>query len=78
MTGLIDVKAHVTAGPCAFVCARAGNLWYRTALGFEFPVPFAEMGEATFGAEEKGIMLMRYVRKHAAFAETARQQGTPD
>jgi len=70
----IDIKAQVTAGPCEFVSARAGNLWYRTALGFEFPVPISEMGEATFSRQEKGIHLMRYIRKHAAMLNQERQR----
>lgn len=70
----INIKEHVTAGPCTFVCARAGNLWYRTALGFEFPVPYSDMGDATFSAEEKGMMLMRYIRKHNETITAARQQ----
>lgn len=70
---VIDIKAHVTAGKCVFQKIRAGNLWYRTAMGFEFPVPVADIGEATFDAEIKGMTLMRYVRKHAeALAEGGR------
>lgn len=70
----INIKEHITAGPCTFVCARAGHLWYRTALGFEFPVPFTDMGDATFSAEEKGMMLMRYIRIHNSTIIAARQQ----
>lgn len=72
----IDIKAHVTAGPCTFVRATAGNLWYRSALGFEFPVPMSDMGEATFDAEIRGMMMMRYIRKHAETIERERQQQT--
>lgn len=74
MANEIDVKAQVTAGNCTFVRARAGNLWYRTALGFEFPVPFADLGDATFEAEIKGMLLMRYIRKHAEALKTARKE----
>lgn len=68
--GNIDIKANVTTGPCMFVRAKAGNLWYRSALGFEFPVP---MGDATFDAEIKGMM-MRYIRKDAEVIARERQQ----
>lgn len=61
----IDIKAHVTAGDCTFVRADGVEIWYRTALGFEFPVPVADMGEATFDASIRGMMMMRYVRRHA-------------
>jgi hypothetical protein len=70
----INIKEHITAGPCKLVCARADNLWYKTALGFEFPVPFSDMGDATFEAEEKGKMLIRYIRKHNELITAARQQ----
>jgi hypothetical protein len=72
----IDIKAQVTAGPCVFVRAKAGNLWYRSALGFEFPVPMADMGEATFESEIKGMMMMRYIRRHAAAIAAERQRAT--
>jgi hypothetical protein len=61
------------AGSATFVRARAGNLWYRTALGFEFPVPFGGLDEATFEAEIKGSFLRRYIRKHAAMIAEARK-----
>jgi hypothetical protein len=35
--------------------------------GFKFPVPVNdtnEIGNATFNATEKSILLMRYIRKH--------------
>ena len=43
-----------------------GQLWYTTDDGFEFPVPtdHKEVGNATFNAEDKAIMYMRYIRKH--------------
>lgn len=47
-----------------FVRYRAGNLWYVTDSGFEFPVPVSDAGEATFLAEDKAPLFMRYIRKH--------------
>lgn len=47
-----------------FVRYRAGNLWYATESGFEFPVPVSDAGEATFLAEDKASLFMRYIRKH--------------
>lgn len=70
----INIKEHITAGTCTFVCARADHLWYKTALGFEFPVPFSDIGDATFEAEEKSMLLMRYIRKHNELITAARQQ----
>ena len=43
---------------------RAGYLYYRTDSGLLFPVPIADAGEATFSAEEKALLLMRYIRRH--------------
>lgn len=41
-----------------------GDLWYKTECGFEFPVPTSDVGDATFAAQEKAMLLMRYIRKH--------------
>lgn len=46
---------------------RDGQLWYATECGFEFPVPISEAGTATFLAEDRAILLMRYIRKHMEF-----------
>lgn len=40
-----------------------GELWYQTEDGFDFPVPIAETGNATFLAEDKAIFFMRYIRQ---------------
>jgi hypothetical protein len=39
------------------------NLWYITECGFEFPVPITDTGNATFLAQDKAMMFMRYIRK---------------
>ena len=31
---------------------------------FEFPVPISDIGTATFLAEDKALLFMRYIRKH--------------
>lgn len=46
---------------------RDGQLWYATECGFEFPVSISEAGTATFLAEDKAILFMRYIRKHMDF-----------
>ncbi len=54
-----------------------GSLWYITDSGFEFPVPIedrAEVGNATFLAEEKAIYVRRYIRKYMQFLEDARME----
>ena len=53
---------------------RDGQLWYGTECGFEFPVPIAETGTATFLAEDKAILFMRYIRKHLEFLKKSMDQ----
>ena len=58
-----------------FTHCKAGELWYVTETGFAFPVPItdaAEIGDATFLAEDKAMLFMRYISKHIAFLEQAR------
>jgi hypothetical protein len=51
---------------------RDGNLWYETECGFRFPVPIAEAGTATFAAEDRAILFMRYIRKQLGTVEESR------
>lgn len=55
---------------------RDGQLWYETECGFRFPVPTEEAGTATFLAEDRAILFMRYIRKYMATLESPR--GTPN
>lgn len=43
---------------------RDGQLWYASENGFEFPVPIEDIGNATFLAEDRAMLFMRYIRKH--------------
>jgi len=52
---------------------RDGNLWYETECGFSFPVPIAEAGTATFLAEDRAMLFMRYIRKQHANVEEGRR-----
>jgi hypothetical protein len=54
---------------------RDGQLWYTTECGFEFPVPIAEAGTATFLASDRAILFMRYIRKHMEYLKTSMDQG---
>ena len=54
-----------------FVRYRAGMLWYATESGFEFPVPIADVGEATFLAQDKATLFMRYIRRHLDLLQAA-------
>ena len=53
---------------------RDGQLWYGTECGFEFPVPLSEAGTATFLAEDKAILFMRYIRKYMEFLKKSMDQ----
>ena len=50
---------------------RDGQLWYETECGFRFPVPIEDAGTATFLAEDRAILFMRYIRKQMAVAGDA-------
>ena len=49
------------------------NLWYKTECGFNFPVPIDDVGTAIFLDEDKAMLFMRYIRKHLALVDEARQ-----
>jgi len=53
---------------------RDGQLWYATECGFEFPVPISDAGTATFFAEDKAILFMRYIRRHLEFLKKSMDQ----
>ena len=46
-----------------FVYYRDSSLWYKTEDGFVFPVPIADIGTATFLAQDRAMLFMRYIRK---------------
>jgi len=58
-----DIKEMVRDNKMVtFTYYRAGNLYYKTECGLEFPVPISDAGEATFNAKEKAMLMMRYIR----------------
>jgi hypothetical protein len=70
----MDIKAMIAEGRRVhFLHYKLGELWYRTETGFEFPVPVRDCGDGTFLAEDKAILFLRYIRKHAAYLEEARR-----
>lgn len=59
------ITDYVKNGACVeFSFYRAGELWYVTDCGFEFPVPITDVGNAVFLNKDKAILFMRYIRKH--------------
>ena len=51
-----------------------GSLWYITDCGFNFPVTISDIGTATFNAEDKAILFMRYIRKHIETIEGGKNE----
>lgn len=61
---MIDIKRAISDdGRVYFVHYRDGALWYETRFAELFPVPVEDIGNATFLANDKAILFMRYMRK---------------
>lgn len=61
---MIDIKrAVIDNSKVIFTKYFDGSLWYKTEFDEEFSVPVSDIGTATFGATEKALLLMRYMRK---------------
>lgn len=48
-----------------FLTAYADHLWYVAADGSVFPVRFDDIGDATFLAQDKALLFLRYLRAQA-------------
>jgi hypothetical protein len=55
-----------------FLHFKEGELWYRTEDGFDFPVPVADVGNATMLARDKALLFMRYIRRQMDLLNQAR------
>lgn len=53
----------------SFLFYRDGQLWY-----VEFPVPISEAGTATFLAQDRAILFMRYIRKYIEYLQQSQQE----
>lgn len=58
----MTIKDHVK-GVVRFQYFRDNQLFYKTDSGLVFPVPVEDIGNATFLAEDKAMLFMRYIRK---------------
>ena len=66
------MREHVQ-GRVFFVKYFDGSLYYRTEFtNFEFPVPISDIGTATFLAEDKAMLFMRWIRKQMEVVAIAR------
>lgn len=68
----MTLKDHIK-GSVDFKYYRDGELFYETETGIVFPVPVTDIGNATFLAQDKAILFMRYIRK---FLETKKGSQT--
>ena len=57
-----------------FLYYKQQELWYRTDCGFEFPVPIEDAGDGVFLNEDRAMLFMRYIRKHDAMIQKAKQE----
>ena len=60
---MLTIKEIVKDQTAVFQYFHDGALWYMSN-GFLFPVPVEDAKSATFNAEEKAMLLMRYIRKY--------------
>lgn len=58
----VTIKDHVK-GVVKFQYYRDSQLFYKTETGLVFPVPVEDIGNATFLAEDRAMLFMRYIRK---------------
>lgn len=71
-----NIKDMVRDGKLVtFTHYKDGELWYRTDCGFAFPVPVIDAGNATFLAQDKALLFMRYIRQQQSMLATARAEG---
>lgn len=77
---MYNIKEMVTDNKKAkFLYYKMDELWYETETGFKFPVPITDCGDGVFNAEEKALLLMRYIRKHIKVLEEAlAETGVPN
>lgn len=70
------LKEMVNDGKKAkFVRYYCHQMWYQTECGFMFPVPLSDNGAAVLEAEEKALLLMRYIKAHIKLTEQAQAAG---
>ena len=55
-----NIKTMVKDKVVRFKFYREGELFYETECGFVFQVPLADVGNATFMAEDKALLFMPY------------------
>lgn len=54
-----------------FLHYREGHFIYMTDDGFQFPIPLADIGNATLQAEDKALFFMRWIRSQLEVIKTS-------
>ena len=57
-----DIVSMVKGKRVNFIHYCDEELWYTTECGYEFPVPISDVGNATFLADDKAELFIRYIR----------------
>jgi len=73
----LDIKEMVTGDKkVKFTHYKDNELWYITETNFEFPVPLSDTAGATFLAEDKALVFMRWIRSHIKNIENSKAEQT--
>ena len=76
----VVIKEHVNQGQKVhFQYFRDSEFWYRTDKGLLFPVSLAEaqVGHATFLADDKAIYFMRWIRRYIELCKKESNENKP-
>ena len=68
----MSVLKDRVSGVVKFVRFADSELWYVCEDGFEFPIPREDTVGATFRAEDKGMLFMRWIKKQMTMLEEAK------
>jgi hypothetical protein len=79
----MDIKTIVKNNRVRFLRYRQGIAYYGVTVpqegqSYQFPVPLEDIGDATLLAEDKAIVLMRYIRKAIAEGALVPYRGAQD
>ncbi len=61
----MKIKELVKGTTVRFMHFQHGEFWYEVLdKDFTFPVPLSDIGDGRLLPEDKGMLFMRYIRKH--------------
>ena len=69
----MNIKDMVSNGKKVnFIRYQDGEMWYATECGFEFPIPAEDLKGATFLAQDKAMLFLRWINKHSKMLDSAK------